>query len=319
MRFLFILVLAFLVSCKDTKAPDYSKKNSKSTLAKNHPGERLLKAQCYACHNPATPHEGRLAPPMIAIKKHYINDETTKEDFINEVVSFTINPSEENAKLHGAVKRFGLMPKQFFKEEDVKQIAEYLFDYEIEEPKWFQEHHNGEKGKGKHQKQKRKRRGKNNKEIGYSIASKTKQELAKNLIGTIQQEGTLAALKFCNVEAYPITNNMAKELNATIKRVSNKPRNPNNKANQEESEYIQQFQNNINNGEDYEPIVKNLAQGKTRFYAPIVTNQLCLQCHGKPDTQIEPQTLATIKELYPKDLAVGYDVNQVRGLWQITF
>ncbi len=293
-------------------------------LAKSHPGEKLMKAQCYACHNPATPHAGRIAPPMIAIKKHYINEETSKEDFIKEVVEFTLNPSEEKVKLRGAVKRFGLMPKQYFKEEDLKQIAEYLYDYEIEEPGWFKEHHEGQKGKGhyqkgKHQKQKRKRKGKNGKAIGYNIATKTKQALAKNLIGTIQKEGTVAALKFCNVEAYPITDSMGVELNAEIKRVSDRPRNAKNKASQEESGYITLFQNKINDGENYEPIIKKLSQGKTRFYAPIVTNQLCLQCHGKPDTHIDSQTFSTIKELYPKDLAMGYDVNQVRGLWQITF
>ena len=30
-------------------------------------------------------------------------------------------------------------------------------------------------------------------------------------------------------------------------------------------------------------------------------------------------TLAQIKNLYPKDLATGYSENQVRGIWGVTF
>lgn len=36
-----------------------------------------------------------------------------------------------------AVKRFGLISYQNFKEKDIKKIAEYIYDFEIKEPKWF--------------------------------------------------------------------------------------------------------------------------------------------------------------------------------------
>ncbi len=55
------------------------------------------------------------------------------------------------------------------------------------------------------------------------------------------------------------------------------------------------------------------------FYAPIITNTLCLQCHGKPGSDIKPKVLASLKDLYPNDMAKGYDANQVRGLWSIDF
>lgn len=46
---------------------------------------------------------------------------------------------------------------------------------------------------------------------------------------------------------------------------------------------------------------------------------MCLQCHGKPAEQINPATLKKLSELYPADKAVGYDIDQVRGIWSIQF
>ncbi len=54
--------------------------------------------------------------------------------------------------------------------------------------------------------------------------------------------------------------------------------------------------------------------GTISFYAPIITNALGLQCHGTPDEQIQPETMAKLRMLYPSDKAVGYGENQVRGL-----
>ena len=101
-----------------------------------------METNCYVCHSPTASHKNRIAPPMIAIKKHYINDKTSKEKFIQSMQSWIKNPTKENAKMSGAVNRFGVMPKQLFPEETIKQIADYLFDNTLEKPKWFQEHFN---------------------------------------------------------------------------------------------------------------------------------------------------------------------------------
>ncbi|NNK55032.1 MAG: cytochrome c family protein, partial [Flavobacteriaceae bacterium] len=104
-----------------------------------HPGKALMEKNCYACHNAATAHEDRIAPPMIAVKKHYISEDTSKEEFTEAILNWTKEPSEDKAKMYGAVKRFGVMPYQSFPEETIRQISEYLYDYDIEEPEWFAE------------------------------------------------------------------------------------------------------------------------------------------------------------------------------------
>ena len=116
------------------------------TLINNeHPGKRLMETNCYACHNPTASHENRIAPPMIAIKNHYISNNTAKEEFINSIKAWIKNPNIEEAKMYGAVNRFGIMPKQSFLEEDIVQIADYMYDNDIEQPEWFEEHFKGMK------------------------------------------------------------------------------------------------------------------------------------------------------------------------------
>ena len=52
-------------------------------------------------------------------------------------------------------------------------------------------------------------------------------------------------------------------------------------------------------------------------YYPIITNQSCLQCHGNTKKDIKPKVLEKIDLLYPKDLAINYKNNELRGIWVI--
>jgi len=153
-------------------------------------------------------------------------------------------------------------------------------------------------------------------EIGMNIALSTKGQLGKNLIGTIQKEGTINALKFCNIKAYPLTDSMSVAFNAKIKRVSDRPRNTDNAANEIELNHIKTFKNKLENGEKIEPIIEKKVNS-VHFYAPITTDQLCLQCHGNIGTDIKLNVLKAIDSLYPNDMAKGYALNQVRGIWSI--
>ena len=319
-----LLAVLSIFSCNQAKKNNYSKKNIKITSAEKvtvPPGKKLLETKCFVCHNSSTPNDERVAPPMIAIKAHYINENTSEEEFTNNFLNFVLNPTKENAVMRGAVKRFGIMPYQKFEEEDLKKIANYLYNYKIEEPSWFKEHWESKQGKsyinsGKKISQKNTK--KTPEEIGLTYAMETKKTLGKNLMGAIQKKGTLHALQFCNEKAYKLTDSMATKFNASIKRVSDKPRNLNNTANTEELNIIEGYKRIVSNKEEIKPVTKQ-ADNKTKFYYPIITNSMCLQCHGTPNSQIKPETLKELTLLYPTDKAQGYDVNQVRGIWSITF
>lgn len=154
--------------------------------------------------------------------------------------------------------------------------------------------------------------------IGMTYAQETQKVLGKTLMGTIQDKGVEEAVVFCNERAYPLTDSMATNFNAKIKRVSDKPRNPDNKANPVESAHIETFKKTIAAGDSIKPILKE-EDGKVYFYYPIVTNAMCLNCHGTPEENIAPGVLTHLTELYPDDKATGYGPDEVRGIWSIVF
>lgn len=153
-------------------------------------------------------------------------------------------------------------------------------------------------------------------EIGQDIAMQTKGVLGKNLLQAISSEGTENAITFCSSRAIPLTDSVALAANAKIKRVSDKNRNPDNKANSAELEYIKTAKEAISKGETIKPKLTTVGDKQIAYY-PIMTVGMCLQCHGQPDKDISPNTLSKIRELYPNDLAIGYKADQLRGIWVV--
>ena len=114
----------------------------------NDPAYILLKNNCLICHGGGSSHDAMIAPPMFAIKKHYIDDETTKESFVNDIVSWIPNPKEENTRMPGAIRNYNLMPPLNLPEEDLKAIATFIYENDMDKPEWFDEHEKEMKGKG---------------------------------------------------------------------------------------------------------------------------------------------------------------------------
>ncbi len=325
-------ILLFFGSCQE-RQPKYqllmaAQAQDQIRAEQEHPGKKLMETYCYTCHSPTAPRmEGRIGPPMAAVKAHYLTGDPSQEKFVQQIVSFVDEPSVKKSRMPAAVRRFGLMPYQQYPDGAVEKIAEYMYDHQIEEPDWFAEHWKAGPGKGMYRQQGRPMgqgmgRGmgmqqQNAADKGLEIAQETKKLLGQNLMGAIQKEGTIHALEFCNVEAIPLTTSMAEKYNASVQRVSDKNRNPQNRATREEEELIDLFSHQVSAGKDPQPVLIP-EKGKTRFYYPIVTNSMCLQCHGKPE-DIDPQVRAKILKLYPQDRAMGYSENEVRGIWKIEF
>ncbi len=155
------------------------------------------------------------------------------------------------------------------------------------------------------------------KEKGMKYALKAKGVLGKNLINAISSKGTANAMSFCNEKAYHLTDSVAKSLNVHIKRVSDRYRNPSNKANSDELAYIKIAKKQLTDGEKVLPEIQEI-DDKVVGYYPIISNSMCLQCHGNPSKEIEKNTFLKINELYPNDLAIGYSSNELRGVWVVT-
>jgi Protein of unknown function (DUF3365) len=148
-------------------------------------------------------------------------------------------------------------------------------------------------------------------------AMQTKGVLGKNLMNAINKQGTEKAIEFCSTKAIVLTDSMGTALNATLKRVSDQPRNPINLANENETAFINELKEMISKGEKLTSKITE-SNGKTIGYFPIETNAMCLQCHGSKDLDIKPNVLKKIELLYPKDQATGYKENQIRGIFVVT-
>jgi mono/diheme cytochrome c family protein len=137
-----VALLMIFTSCNKQKSSDDFNKNIASTNeSDNAEALKLFQQKCYACHSVATKsHDEIIAPPMIAVKKRYSMQYDNKEDFVNAVVAYAIDPKAENALMIGAVNQFKAMPKQAFSEDDLKKIATYIYENKIETPEWFEEH-----------------------------------------------------------------------------------------------------------------------------------------------------------------------------------
>lgn len=273
---------------------------------------QLTETNCFSCHSPRTSLEDRVAPPMVAVKKHYINDNTTQEEFTQDLSAFLKNPSTDISKMPNAVKRFNLMQKINLTDEQISKIAAFIYLSELEQPEWFENHY---------QEEKRKHNLSHNAdtvpmEVGKNIAMQTKGVLGKNLLEAINSKGTENAISFCSTKAIPLTDSMSLYLNALIKRVSDKNRNPQNKANTTELAYIEASKSAISQGKTPKPELTEIGDKLVGYY-PIMTDKMCLQCHGQVKTEVLPNTLSRLRKLYPNDLALGYKINELRGIWVV--
>jgi hypothetical protein len=160
----------------------------------------------------------------------------------------------------------------------------------------------------------------------YTNIFKTKAQTAsKSLLGTLKTQLTEAlsdgdtkkAVVVCSSIAQSIAQNISKENNLYIQRVSLKNRNPLGSPDNFEKETLVLFDKMKEDGKltsesDFSDITIENNKKVFRFMKPIVTAKSCLQCHGNPE-QIKPEVKEILKEKYPNDIAFGYKEGDVRG------
>ncbi len=297
--FILVLVVAGLSNCSNSAQGD-AKQNEKEIKQ----AKAFLANNCLSCHSPSAKSEERLGPPLFAVRKHYLKDHPEKEAFVSAILGFINETNSEKAKMKHAVEKFGLMPQMAFPENELKNALTYLFENEPAKP------HHTKKAEGPN---KRKDQAL---EQGVSMAMQTKKALGKNLMNALAVGGSAYAVDFCNLNALAITDSMEQLLVADIKRVSDLQRNPQNEASPEELLFINKFKESLAKGENLLGEIQETKEGWRVFY-PILTNQMCLQCHGSKLNDINVKTLNEISAKYPQDLATGYNLNELRGVWVV--
>lgn len=293
-----------LIACQQGTGSDSDSKQE--ITEESWEGSReILALNCESCHSPTADHDSRLAPPFFAIRKHYLKVYPEEADFVAALTDFVQHPEEEKVLMRGALDKFGLMPALNLDEEKLSQIGHYLYAVEQEHPKHAKGHGEGRKQGSTSAEAEVKR-----------LALSTKKVLGKNLMGALKEGGKEHALAFCNLKALPLTDSMSAHLAHQIRRVSDKARNPANRATEAELKILAAYQQALANKEELKPRIVSAENGDFG-YLPILTNPMCLQCHGKLNEELSPEFYKQIKALYPEDEARGYGTGEIRGMWVV--
>ena len=306
-------IFFLLIACKEEKKELPGKVASVADNINLKAGWDIVSSQCFTCHNPDAGSTTGIAPTMADVKTAYAGEDQTLEDFTREVQSFLENPSAAASKMPDAVKKYGIMPKISLTSTQIAEVAGYIYHTPLEESTWFSTSFKGEKEKYAKMVDE-----KNPLETGKDLAMKTKAVLGKNLLNALKTRGAAGAVDFCSTRAIFLTDSMATSLNARVKRVSDKNRNPTNAANTEEAAYMEEVRKMMAAGQKTGGKIIDKTTHYVGYY-PITMDEICLPCHGKKDTEILPDTRKILAQKYPADKAFDYALNDLRGLWVVEF
>lgn len=119
-------------------------------------GKQLFTTYCSACHGMTGGMDmsQRIAPPIIAVKMHYIETHKEQESFVKAISDWVASPDKSKTLMPGAIRRFNLMPAIPVADGDAKKIATYMFKGELDKPEGFDQHYQQRHGKSaeKHKK-----------------------------------------------------------------------------------------------------------------------------------------------------------------------
>lgn len=116
-----------------------------SPVQASQDGKSLFESLCMSCH--VVSGQPTVAPPVFGMKNHVVQAYPGREDFINYIVQWVQQPDASNSLMPGAVRRFGVMPALPYPEEQVREIAAFLFDTDFKMPGWYRKHYEAEHGK----------------------------------------------------------------------------------------------------------------------------------------------------------------------------
>ncbi len=142
----------------------------------------------------------------------------------------------------------------------------------------------------------------------------------KSALGqALKEGGPIAAVEVCNMEAPSIARASGERFGATVRRVTTRPRNPDNAADAREARQLAAFETAIDSGRpagELDDLNWAVTDGgvEYRYLKPIVIEPVCLTCHGEA---IAPELAERLDALYPRDQARGYTVGELRGAFAV--
>jgi hypothetical protein len=122
--------------------------------------------------------------------------------------------------------------------------------------------------------------------------------------------GPISAMEVCRSRAPEIAARLQSE-SLQLGRTSHKLRNRENAPRPWVAPILAGY---LANPEDARPVVVRLPEGRVGYVEPIVTQPLCVVCHGE---RIAEPLRKKIEELYPEDGATEFKAGDLRGVFWV--
>lgn len=152
---------------------------------------------------------------------------------------------------------------------------------------------------------------------GDSLSAAAFQTIRGALQTAIADSGVEKAIRFCQLNALSLTHQFNTD-SIKIERLAERNRNSQNHLTDESKAVWDNYKSKLAAGDSLQPVLVHTAN-RVDYYKPILLQAMCLTCHGQPNSNIPASLVETIDSLYPNDLAKGFSVGELRGLWQIRF
>ena len=146
---------------------------------------------------------------------------------------------------------------------------------------------------------------------GAELLLPFKKALKSALLAGLEQ-GPVEALAVCRDRAPEIADSLMRD-GIRMGRSSHRLRNPANAAPEWLRPAMQRY---VDDDSNRAPYLVALADSRWGYAEPIVTQPLCLTCHGEA---VPPVLVERIEELYPEDRAVGFEAGDLRGVFWLEF
>jgi hypothetical protein len=138
-----------------------------------------------------------------------------------------------------------------------------------------------------------------------------KQDLQAALQAGMASGGPVGAIDVCRVQA-PALATAAAAPGVRIGRTSHRVRNPDNAP----APWLEPLLAQYVTGAASTAQLVELGADYYGYVEPIVTQPLCLACHG---SELAPEVASALARLYPDDRATGFTAGEFRGLFWVAF
>ncbi len=147
------------------------------------------------------------------------------------------------------------------------------------------------------------------------LAASLQKELGGRLKSALASDGPESAIEVCQLDALAIGALISADTPARVGRTALKVRNPANSADDNARIVLESFEQQM--AEGISGPVEHFAvsdDGSARYMKAIVTQPMCLACHGRA---LSAEVSAALEQRYPQDQATGFAAGDLRGAFII--